>query len=71
MLRAPERETLRRALLVRNVHLGKAPGSGCVDRCDNSINVPVHGGPLWIAKYHDGNSTAFKVLLVLNIFVRR
>jgi hypothetical protein len=27
---------------LRNVHLGKAAGSSCVHRCDNSINVTVH-----------------------------
>jgi hypothetical protein len=31
----------------------------------------MHSGPLRIAKYHDGNSAVFQVLLVLDIFCPR
>ncbi|MGP8247064.1 MAG: hypothetical protein ACLQVN_21415 [Bryobacteraceae bacterium] len=43
---------------------------GCVHCRDNSIDAAVYGRPLRIARYHDGNSAAFEVLLVLNVFVR-
>jgi hypothetical protein len=57
-------------LLVRNIHLGETAGCGCVHCRDNSVNVTMHGRPLRIAKYHDGNSPAFEVLLVLDVLVR-
>jgi hypothetical protein len=48
----------------------KLPG-GCIHCRDHSINVAVNGRPLRIAKYHDGYPSAFEVLLVLDVFVRR
>lgn len=59
-----------RSLFVRNVHLGIAAACGGVNCRDNSIYVAMHGRPLRIAKYNDGNPTAFEVLLVLDVFVR-
>jgi len=56
-------------LFVRNVHFGKAAGSGCVHCRGNPINVAMHGWPLRIAQYHDRNSAAFEVLLVLDVFI--
>lgn len=55
---------------VRNVHLGKAAGSGRVHCRGNSVNVAVHRRSLGVTKYHDGNAALFEVLLVLDIFVR-
>src|SRR5438105_7073691 len=57
--------------LKRYVHLGKAAQRGRVHCRYHAINVAVDGGPLRIAKHHDGNPAAFEVLLVLDIFFRR
>jgi hypothetical protein len=36
---------------------------------NDSINIAVHGGPLRITKYDDGDFTACEVLLVLDVFI--
>jgi len=58
------------ALQERNFHLGIAAWRGCIHSRNNSINVALYGRALRIAKDHDGDSAAFEVLLVLDVFVR-
>jgi hypothetical protein len=58
-------------LLVWNFHLGITAGCDRIHCRHNAINVAMHGGPLRIAKYHDGNSSSFEILLILDVFVCR
>jgi hypothetical protein len=57
------------ALLERDVHLGIAAPCGSVHCRDDSIDMAVHGRPLRIAKYHNGDFAACEILLVLNVFI--
>lgn len=45
-------------------------GHGCIHRSNHAVYIAVDGRPLRIAEYNDGDSPAFQVLLVLDIFVR-
>ena len=59
----------RGALLERDVYLGTAARYSSVHCRDDSIDIAVHGRPLRIAKYHDGDFAACEVLLVLDILI--
>jgi len=56
--------------LKRNFDFRIASGHGCIHGGNHAVDVAVDGRPLRIAEYHDGDSPAFQVLLVLDIFVR-
>ena len=51
------------------INFGVAAGCRGSDRRDNSVNVTMHGRPLRIAKYHDGNSPPCQIMLVSDVFV--
>ena len=57
-------------LLVRNIHFRIGAGCGCIHCRDNAIDVTVNRRPSRVAKYHNGYSTVFEVLLILDVFVR-
>jgi hypothetical protein len=56
--------------LKRNFDFRIASGHGCIHGGNHAVDVAVDGRPLRIAEYNDGDSPAFQVLLVLDIFVR-
>ena len=56
--------------LKRNFDFRIATRQGCIHGSNHAVYVAVDCRPLRIAEYYDGDSPAFQVLLVLDIFVR-
>src|SRR5437879_4875445 len=60
-----------RALLVRDVHLGKAARGSRAHRCDNLSNMMSDETPSPLTQHHNRNFAARQVLLVSEILVCR
>jgi len=56
--------------LKRNFDLGVTSRCSRIHGGNHAVDVAVDGRPLRIAEYHDGDSPAFQILLVLDIFIR-